>query len=281
MVESWRKMQIKWRSLGVSLVLGSLIVGCPGNSHDRNFYLANRKARSEQSSVKLSEDQLYREAQAITVRVLSSLSLVGSGTMVHGRGDTYFVLTNAHVLRSAQSPYQIQTPDGAIYEAEIVTPAYLKKNDLEVLQFSTGGQPYAIAKFGASTTLAQGEEVFAAGFPFSLEKRPSNSSRYPIDNSFAFKKGQIVLVLDRALEGGYQVGYTNEIERGMSGGPLLNRAGELIGVNGMQAYPLWESPDYYEDGSLPSPPLQQLISRSNWAIPVERIVQPAAPADLW
>lgn len=284
-------MQIKWRSLLMSLVLGSLAIGLPGNTHNAALDLASQKARAQQS-VQLSEEQLYRKAQAITVRVLSSLSLIGSGTLIESKGDTYWVLTNAHVLRSAQSPYQIQTPDGAIYEAEVVTPEEFQKNDLAILQFSTGGNSYDLAQFGTSATLIQGEEVFAAGFPFSLEKRAAASEQnaslsipstsvYPLDNSFAFKKGQIVLVLDKALEGGYQVGYTNDIERGMSGGPLLNGAGELVGVHGMQAYPLWEALDRYEDGSVPSPPLQSLISRSNWAIPIERIVQPVAPAKLW
>ncbi|OKH20255.1 hypothetical protein NIES593_19290 [Hydrococcus rivularis NIES-593] len=282
-------MQVRWRSLGLSLFIGSLVVGLPGNTHNAELDLANQKVQSEQLRDRLSEEQLYREAQAITVRVLSSLSLVGSGTIVRAEGNTYFVLTNAHVLRAAPSPYQIQTPDGAIYEAAVITPASFQKNDLEVLQFSAAKPDYSAAKLGASATLTQGEEVFAAGFPFSLEKGTSvpapsknvSSPQYPTDSSFAFREGRVVLVLDKALEGGYQVGYTNEIERGMSGGPLLNRAGELVGVHGMQAYPLWEAPDYYEDGSAPPSPLQQTIARSNWAIPTERIVQPAATTQLW
>jgi serine protease Do len=290
MVESRGGMKIKLRSLGISLLLGSLVIVLPGNTQNADLSRNDGEALSEEVPAQLSEDRLYREAQSIAVRVLSSMSLAGSGTIVHAKGDTYYVLTNAHVLRSAQSPYQIQTPDGAIYQTKVITPEYFKKNDLEVLQFNAGGKTYAIAKFGTSAALNEGETVFAAGFPFSLEnqmapapkqRKQAISSEYPPDRSFAFRTGKIVVVLDKALEGGYQVGYTNEIERGMSGGPLLNHAGELVGVNGMQSYPLWEATDYYEDGSVPSPPLQQLITRSNWAIPIERIVQPASAAQLW
>ncbi|QEI44135.1 hypothetical protein BMF77_04766 [Dolichospermum sp. UHCC 0315A] len=34
------------------------------------------------------------------------------------------------------------------------------------------------------------------------------------------------IVLEKALERGYQIGYTNKLEKGMSGGPLLNENGQ-------------------------------------------------------
>jgi S1-C subfamily serine protease len=58
----------------------------------------------------------------------------------------------------------------------------------------------------------------------------------------------------------------------MSGGPLLNQKGELVGISGRHPV-LWENSDNYEDGSQPSPDLQTLINNSSWAIPSEQIIK--------
>ena len=55
----------------------------------------------------------------------------------------------------------------------------------------------------------------------------------------------------------------------MSGGPLLNRRGEVVGINGIHAYPLWDATEYYADGSEPCAALQDFIARSSWGIPIE------------
>lgn len=46
-----------------------------------------------------------------------------------------------------------------------------------------------------------------------------------------------------------------------------------MGINGKHAYPLWESPEIYQDGSHPCPALQDLIIRSSLAIPIEKSIE--------
>jgi serine protease Do len=53
---------------------------------------------------------------------------------------------------------------------------------------------------------------------------------------------------------------------------LFNTQGEVIGINGKHAYPLWESPEIYQDGSEPCPALQDLITRLSLAIPIEKMI---------
>ncbi|MBU7586893.1 MAG: trypsin-like peptidase domain-containing protein [Nostoc sp. TH1S01] len=200
---------------------------------------------------------LSQQARSITVKVISQ-DFLGSGILLRRNGTTYTVLTNAHVLQAGDPPYRVQTPDGKIYRANLPQRFNFGNNDLAVLQFKSAGSIYGIASLGAFPTA--GDEVFAAGYP-AVEERGQKQS-------FAFTTGKVGLVLTKPLEGGYQIGYTNNVKNGMSGGPLLNRRGQVVGINGMQAYPLWDQPSVFADGSKADDRLHQMIIRLSWAVPI-------------
>ena len=225
-----------------------------------------------------------RIASDITIRILDR-DFLGSGFIVQKNGREYIAITNQHVLRAGEAPYKVEI-DGKTYSAEVITDMTNSdyQYDLAVLRFETDTS-YKTAKIGNSYSLTVGETVFAAGFPYqeatqnqisqTIETNPAVFSQSQIDVSteLALKKGQVAIILDRALTEGYQIGYTNDVKKGMSGGPLLNSNGEVIGVNGKHAYPLWESPEIYQDGSEPCPALQELITRSSLAIPIEKSIE--------
>jgi hypothetical protein len=208
---------------------------------------------SEQSS----PETFYANAYHITVKVLLE-NTWGSGILVGHQGQTYTVLTNRHVL-NAGTRYQIQTSDGALHTATVVQLA-LGDEDLGLLQFSSPTSSYPIAAF--SDQLPQvGDRLYAAGYP--IEDDPSQ----PV--GFAFLNGEVSMISERAFNGGYQIGSTMAIAKGMSGGPVLNQAGEVIAVNGMHQYPLWGNPYVYPDGSSPSTLLQDQMSRYSWSVPIQ------------
>ncbi len=214
------------------------------------------------SSSQLSSEQLHRLAKAITVRVFSEKRR-GSGILVQRQGETYTVLTNEHVVNSS-SQYHIQTADGKIYPAAVNWSVKFGDNDLGVLQFRSPNH-YAVASLGTTSSLTVGDEVFAAGFPIETETSRSKG--------FVVTTGKISLLMEQAFVGGYQSGYTNQIEWGMSGGPLLNRRGEVIGINGMTKYPLWGNPYVFKDGSSPSEAMRQQMIHYSWAIPIETFLR--------
>ncbi|MBR8837585.1 MAG: trypsin-like peptidase domain-containing protein [Stigonema ocellatum SAG 48.90 = DSM 106950] len=222
---------------------------------------ANKYSQRSQPPTQLSIKHLHSSAQAMTVKVMSQ-AILGSGILLQRQGSIYTVLTNAHVLRAGNSPYRIQTKDGRIWSANAPQTNSFGQNDLALLQFRSTGTVYAVASLGSFP--AVGDEVFAGGFPYG-EKGSG-------EKGFAFTTGKVSLVLHKALEGGYQVGYTNNIQKGMSGGPLLNRRGDLVGVNGMHAYPLWDAPSVFADGSEAEPALHQRIIHLNWAVPVKTVL---------
>lgn len=225
---------------------------------------SSKLTKPQQPTTQLSVKQLQQQAQAITVKVMSSQDVLGSGILLQSQGKVYTVITNAHVLRASDSPYRIQTPDGRIWATDVPKTNKFGKNDLALLQFRSTGTVYTVASLGSSPGV--GDEVFAAGFPIAEEGTG--------EKGFVLTTGKVSLVLHKALEGGYQIGYTNDIQKGMSGGALLNSQGEVVGVNGMHAFPLWDAPSVFADGSQADSELHQKIIRLSWAVPIETVGNP-------
>jgi S1-C subfamily serine protease len=203
---------------------------------------------------------LYQTARAITVKVKVGRNS-GSGVLLRQQGTLYTVITNRHVINAA-APYVIQTPDGRSHPGYLVKKIDFRGNDLAMLQFRSKTK-YAIAKLGHAKSLLPGSDVFAAGFP--------HDSVPATKQGFLLTTGSISLIPSQAFVGGYQLGYTNRIYQGMSGGPVLNAEGALVGLNSLHAYPLWGDPYIFQDGSKPDPLTRSLIVRSSWAIPIEKL----------
>lgn len=211
---------------------------------------------------------LRRRAQEITVTVWVD-DRWSSGILIHRQDQTYTVITNQHVVEFGQR-LQIVMFDGRRYQAELQNHPGFQSDDLALLRFQSAEAAYPVATLGPALSLIAGTPVFAAGFPVEDEgdSKPT----------FHFTQGKISLVSPKMLEGGYQVGYTNPVEKGMSGGPVLNRQGQVIAINGMHAHPLWGDPYVFTDGSKPNANLQNVMQRSSWAIPVERFLELAPEA---
>ncbi len=205
---------------------------------------------------------LKRHARNITVKVMSDNNW-GSGILIQRKGQIYTVLTNEHVLWIGDR-YTIQTSDGKQYTAKREAATAFGKNDLGLLRFTSENKDYPIATLGCSLRLTKGTPVYASGFPLPLNEQSTKG--------FKFTKGSISMISAKAFEGGYQVGYSNDIEKGMSGGPVLNAKGEVVAVNGMHQEPLWGDPYIFQDGTKPKSALFETLSHSSWAIPVETAV---------
>lgn len=152
----------------------------------------------------------------------------GSGVIYKNENGTAFVVTNHHVIDGA-SGVEVTLSDGSKVEAEVVGSDIW--TDLAVLSMD-GAKVQAVAQFGDSDVLKQGETVIAIGNPLGL------------DFSGSVTTG-VVSGKDRAvpvdLNGDGQEDWQAEvlqtdaaINPGNSGGALVNLAGQLVGINSMK-----------------------------------------------
>ena len=229
-------------------------------------YVANAPSLNQQHS----QPTVAKIARQVTVRILTEPGF-GSGVIIDRQGQTYTVLTCEHVVADSQDDhYAVLTADGMTHPARRKPLTHLGDTDLALMQFKSK-TPYRVAELGDSDTLSIGERVYASGFPNYqfLSKNNVEDTRDWGIRAFQFTKGEFSLLLKRSLPEGYRLGYTNEVEQGMSGGPVLNQSGQLIGINGRLKYPLQGIDVFtFADGTKPSVEFFQQMEALSWAIPI-------------
>ena len=137
----------------------------------------------------------------------------GSGVIIDTQGH---IVTNAHVVQGAQQ-LDVVFNDGTKVSAVLVGAD--STHDIAVLQVD-GGVPGSLP-LGDSSALQLGETVVAIGSPLG--------STYAGSVSVGVVSG-----LDRSVEGSGQTHLIQTdaaINNGNSGGPMLNLAGQVIGIN--------------------------------------------------
>jgi tetratricopeptide (TPR) repeat protein/S1-C subfamily serine protease len=204
-----------------------------------------------------SPQQLQNIAKQITVRVIADNN-GGSGTMFAKKGNSYLVVTNSHVLLGVNK-MQVKTPDGKTYSAQILPNTNFGNLDLAVLQF-TPNQNYCLPPEIASFDINKDTEVLAAGY---------SSSKGEI----AFRTGKVQRIISQpSLKEGYEIGYSSDIEQGMSGGAIIDSRGYLLGINGKSAYPVLNSGYIYADGKRPTETEIKELRKLSWGIPITTVL---------
>lgn len=232
------------------------------------FHLALSTPTSPASN-NIHSVNVQRAAQQMTVRILTQTAS-GSGVIVNCQGQIYTVLTNWHVVGFSEQ-HTIITPDGQRLQPVSHQPKQLGNTDLAITQFRSATS-YEVARI-TTDPVVEGERVFAAGFPMYH----GNTLTTTFDRGiqvFRFTEGQVSLLPPKSLPQGYRLGYTNDISVGMSGGPIINTNGFLIGINGRLKN---RDPDFgvytFEDGTEPSPAMLERMVSSSWGIPISTYLQ--------
>jgi hypothetical protein len=115
--------------------------------------------------------------------------------------------------------------------------------------------------------------VYAAGFP-NLKYHGGhwhNTFNSGIEY-YQFDEGEIAMALPKPMQAGYQLGVSNNVEQGMSGGPLFNSQSELVGIIGRSKYGVGGFSAYqFADGNYPSEEMLEKMQSVSWAIPIDKI----------
>ncbi|MBW4495542.1 MAG: tetratricopeptide repeat protein [Oscillatoria princeps RMCB-10] len=183
---------------------------------------------SPQMAFALTAKELENLSQQITVLIepIDSRSNSGSGVIIAREGNTYYVLTAYHVVKKLSTEYWIKPSDGSEYKLDYSTVKQLPGVDLALLQF-TSERDYRVATLGDYDLLSQfgkSDVVFVSGWPAG-ERRVFHPG-LRIDETLA------PALAKKSVDEGYELLYTSITYPGMSGGPILDVNGRLIGIHG-------------------------------------------------
>jgi tetratricopeptide (TPR) repeat protein/S1-C subfamily serine protease len=209
-------------------------------------------------------------AKNITVRITAANN-GGSGVLIAKKGNTYLVLTNAHVTRRS-SQFEIQAPDGQKYRARTIDGGFDRNYDLALLEFTSSKQ-YQLANLSNPGVLKPNDRnIYSVGFPFNSKE-------------LRISAGEITQLSDIPFNNGTQIGYEiakgqKGVRQGMSGGPIFDASGVFLGINTIGAAPIL--PNYtYNDGSKPLAKLAAKYRQANWGVPVYNFLIQVKPDILY
>ena len=206
------------------------VLGTQGGSSTNGT--SNAKVQTVNYDVKSDLTKVIEAAKDSTVGVAvyqnNKLSGSGSGVIYKIDGKTVYIITNHHVIESAQS-IEVIYSNGESVKAELIGSD--KYGDIAVLKMTVNFDVTAF-KTGDSDLLDAGETVLAVGSPLGIEyagtvtqgivSAPKRTVSVDLNNDGKEDWDMNVIQTDAA------------INPGNSGGALVNAVGELVGITSMK-----------------------------------------------
>lgn len=158
----------------------------------------------------------------VPVPIEREVSSMGSGFIISKDG---LVVTNQHVANRHAKQVVVSLPDGSQYDAEVLGEDELA--DLALLKIKAD-HPFPAVEFGNSDSVLVGEWSLAVGNPFGLFESAKPSVTVGVvsakNRDFRPNPNEPRVYMD-------MIQTDAAINRGNSGGPLVDSEGKVIGVN--------------------------------------------------
>lgn len=231
-----------WKNKLALFIVASFVMGILGGILGSNLYSGNLSGNlgmggggsktykvNEQSAVidvakKVSPSVVSITSEGSTLSLFGSVQKTksaGTGFIVDANG---LIATNKHVVSDKNATYSVFTNDGKEYKAEV--KALDPLNDIAFIKID--GKNLPVAELGNSDDLQVGQSVVAIGNALGQYQNTVTTG--------------VVSGIGRAIEAGDSTGTSAEslenviqtdaaINPGNSGGPLVNIAGQVIGIN--------------------------------------------------
>ncbi len=195
--------------------------------------LPRSAATDAQRDAALSTDEsinvrIYRQASAAVANILTKATEydffmdpvpvegAGSGFVIDSRG---YILTNFHVVQEAQS-IEVVLGDQSKYVAKFIGAD--QRNDVALIKIDPKGKKLVALPLGDSSALQVGQKVLAIGNPFGFQSTLTTGIVSALGRTVQTSQTTFI---DEAIQ------TDAAINRGNSGGPLINSHGEVIGIN--------------------------------------------------
>jgi S1-C subfamily serine protease len=229
--------------IALILVLGAFWVGARYGPRQADNVEARRAAEAPGASPshavatehneRLTEDEainvrIYRQASPAVANILTKATEydffmdpvpvegAGSGFVIDPRG---YILTNYHVVAAAQS-IEVILGDKTRSPAKYIGAD--QRNDVALIKIDPKGKQLASLPLGDSSTLQVGQKVLAIGDPFGFQST--------LTTGVVSALGRTVQTSDTTfIDDAIQTDAS--INRGNSGGPLIDSHGDVIGIN--------------------------------------------------
>ena len=226
------------------LVLGAFWVGArygprqPANVEARRAMENGKGAplatvANPEHNASLTEEEainvrIYREASPAVANILTKATEydffmdavpvegAGSGFVIDPKG---YILTNYHVVAGAQT-IEVILGDKSRYPAKFIGAD--QRNDVALIKIDPKGKQLVALPLGDSSKLQVGQKVLAIGDPFGFQSTLTTGVVSALGRTVQTSETTFI---DAAIQ------TDASINRGNSGGPLIDTHGEVIGVN--------------------------------------------------
>jgi putative serine protease PepD len=229
--------------LALILVLGAFWVGSRYGPRQSESVEARRLGEKtpvaallktdSQHPEKLTEEEsinvrIYRQASPAVANILTKATEydffmdpvpvegAGSGFVFDPRG---YILTNFHVVAGAQS-IEVVLGDKTRFPAKFVGAD--QRNDVALIKIDPKDKQLTSLTLGDSSSLLVGQKVLAIGDPFGFQTTLTTGVVSALGRTVQTSETTFI---DEAIQ------TDASINRGNSGGPLINTHGEVIGIN--------------------------------------------------
>jgi len=207
--------------------------------------------------------QVAEIAAPITVQINSNLG-DGSGVIIAKNGNIYTVLTVNHVLEDSTIKYSVRTHQEKDYEVIDVINLQTtdEEPDLAILKFESS-QTYPVATLGNSEQSVIGSQIYVFGYP-------ATGGLFGTDRAPELSPG-LVTSRPKNRPEGYTLRYQAVTWSGMSGGPVFDTDGRVIGIHGQGEF------GFAQTNSGDVAPIK---TGFNAAVPINSFIRKLSPAGI-
>ena len=221
------------RLLGLGLIVGLAAYWAGSRYGQRTATTVNALPQPANSQVSLDPTEaenvrIYKQAAPAIANIVTRavqydffynavpVEGAGSGFVIDTEGH---ILTNYHVVEGAQT-IEVTLGDQSRFKARYIGAD--TRNDIALIQINPGTHKLTPLPLGDSRNLLVGQRVLAIGNPFGFQSTLTTGVVSSLGRTVQTGENTFI---DEAIQ------TDASINRGNSGGPLLNTRGEVIGIN--------------------------------------------------